>query len=194
MRRAFAEVGGVSTITNRYAKANHKYMENFDPDEPSTFIQYLDANNLYGWAMSKPLPIENFRWLSSDEIGEMMEDHEKIRFCTLEVDLEYPRYLHDLHNDYPLAPETVVVNDTPKLIPNLRDKERYVLHHENLRQYLAYGIRLTKIHRGIAYDESTFLERYIDSNTESRKAATNEFERDFFKLMNNSVFGKPWRT
>ena len=137
--------------------------------------------------MSQPLPVGNFIWLSQDEIETFMKYPEWIRSCTLEVDLEYP---HDLHNDYPLAPETVTVNYTPKLIPNLGNRKKYVLHYKNLQQYLKYGMRLTKIHRGIRYSESKFLEKYIVSNTESRKVAKNEFEKDFFKLMNNSVFGK----
>ena len=112
-----------------------------------------------------------------------MQDHSKIIGCTLEVDLRYPDELHDAHNDYPLAPENVTVNDTPKLVPNLGDKSRYVLHYEALQTYLRYGLRLTKIHRD-------FLAGYIDSNTRSRMAATNEFEKDFYKLMNNSVFGR----
>ena len=119
-----------------------------------------------------------------------MQDHSKIRSCTFEVDLEYPDSLHDEHNDYPLAPETIIVNETPKLIPNLNDKQKYVLHYETLQTYLKYGLKLTKIHRGVKYQESDFLSKYIDSNTKSRTVATNDFEKDFFKLMNNSVFGK----
>ena len=87
----------------------------------------------------------------------------------MEVDLEYPKELHDLHNDYPLAPETVTVNDTKKLIPNLGNRKKYVLRYESLQQYLKYGMKLIKIHRGIRYTESTFLKKYIASNTESRK-------------------------
>ena len=102
-------------ISNRYAKANNKYMGNeFNSNEPSTYIQYLDANNLYGWAMSKPLPTHGFKWMKDNEL-ETWELHP----CILEVDLEYPKELHDLHNDYPLAPEQIEVNKTEKLIPNL---------------------------------------------------------------------------
>ena len=165
-------------------------MKNYNPNEPSKFIEYLDANNLYGWAMSQKQPVGSFKWLSDKELEGMMQDHSKIRSCTLEVDLEYPDSLHDEHNDYPLAPETIIVNETPKLIPNLNDKQKYVLHYETLQTYLKYGLKLTKIHRGVKYQESDFLSKYIDSNTKSRTVATNDFEKDFFKLMNNSVFGK----
>ena len=108
----------------------------------------------------------------------------------MEVDLEYPWSLHDLHNDYPLAPEHIKVNKVKKLIPNLGDKKNYVIHYENLKQYLSLGLKLNKIHRGIKFEESQWLKRYITLNTGLRTVATNEFEKDFFKVMNNPVFGK----
>ena len=110
--------------------------------------------------------------------------------CIFEVDLEYPKELHDLHNDYPLAPEQIEMNKVEKLIPNLRDKEKHVLHHKNLKQYLDLGLELTCIHRGIKFEESEWLKPYIDMNTKLRTKGNNDFEKDFFKLMNNSVFGK----
>ena len=178
--------GGVSMISNRHGKANNKYMgKSFNEKEPSKYIQYLDANNLYGWAMSKPLPTHGFKWMKVDELETW-----ELYPCILEVDLEYPENLHDLHNDYPLAPEQIVVNKTSKLIPNLGDKKKYILHYENLKQYLKLGLKLTNIHRGIKFKESPWLEKYISPNTKLRTEAKNEFEKDFFKLMNNSVFGK----
>ena len=178
--------GGVSMISNRHGKANNKYMgESFNEKEPSKYIVYLDANNLYGWAMSKPLPTHGFEWMTVDEL-ETWELHS----CILEVDLEYPKNLHDLHNDYPLAPEQIMVNKTSKLIPNLGNKKKYVLHYENLKQYLRLGLKLNHIHRGIKFKESPWLEKYISLNTKLRTEAKNEFEKDFFKLMNNAVFGK----
>ena len=178
--------GGVSMISNRYAKANNKYMgESFNEKDPSKYIVYLDANNLYGWAMSKPLPTHGFKWMKVDEL-ETWELHS----CILEVDLEYPENLHDLHNDYPLAPEQIVVNKVSKLIPNLGNKKKYVLHYENLKQYLKLGLKLTHIHSGIKFKESPWLEKYISLNTKLRTEAKNDFEKDFFKLMNNAVFGK----
>ena len=183
--------GGVSTVTGKYAKANNPYMgKEYDPSAPTKYIQYLDANNLYGWAMSQRLPVGGFQWVSEEEIERFEKDPDSIQGCTLEVDLEYPRELHDLHNDYPLAPESVEVNGVKKLIPHLGDRRNYVIHHEALKCYLKYGIKLLKIHRGIKYTESTFLSEYIASNTKSRTAARNEFEKDFYKLMNNAVFGK----
>ena len=110
--------------------------------------------------------------------------------CILEVDLEYPEKLHGVRKDYPFAPEKVKVNKVDKLIPNLWNKKKYVIHYENLKQYLSLGLKLTTIHRGIKLEESRWLEKYIALNTELRTSATNEFEKEFFKLMNNSVFGK----
>ena len=157
----------------------------FDDSKPSTYITYLDANNLYGWAMSQSLPTHGFKWMKKNEL-ETWEKHS----CILEVDLVYPKNLHDLHNDYPLAPERIKVNKVDKLIPNLWNKKNYVIHYENLKQYLSLGLKLTHIHRGIRFEESQWLKKYIDLNTNLRTTATNEFKKDFFKLMNNSVFDK----
>ena len=178
--------GGVSMISNRYAKANNKYMgDKFDSNKPSKYIQYLDANNLYGWAMSKPLPTHGFKWMKDNELNVWEKTP-----CILEVDLEYPKELHDLHNDYPLAPEQIEVNKTKKLIPNLWNKKNYIIHYENLKQCLNLGLKITRIHRGLKFKESRWLKKYIALNTDLRTKARNEFEKDSFKLMNNSVFGK----
>ena len=182
--------GSISTVMGRYAKANNPYMNDYDPKVPTSYIQYLDANNLYGWAMSQSLPVGGFKWLSEKEIRSYEKLPGSIRECVLEVDLEYPVELHDEHNEYPLAPEGVKVNGTRKLIPHLGGRKNYVVHHEALRQLVKYGLRITRIHRGIKFRESNFLSRYIASNTRSRTAAKNEFEKDFYKLANNSVFGK----
>ncbi len=177
--------GGVSSIMRRYSKANHKGLDDYDPKKPNKHILYLDANNLYGWAMSKPLPHKNFKWIPDDELKDW-----KSKPCVLEVDLEYPKNLHDLHNEYPLAPEKLTIGKVEKLIPNLNDKSKYVLHHENLKLYLKMGLKLVKIHRGITFEESCFMKSYIDLNTNMRTKGTTDFEKDFYKLMNNSVFGK----
>ena len=188
--------GGVSMISNRYGKANNKYMgEKYDKSKSSKFLQYLDANNLYGAAMSMKLPTEGFKWMSCKELDTLFKVQELNTWnrtpCILEVDLEYPKELHDLHSDYPLAPERVVCeNNVEKLIPNLQDKKKYVIHYKNLIQCITLGMKLTRIYRGIKFKESEWLKPYIDLNTRLRTKAKNNFEKDFFKLMNNSVFGK----
>ena len=128
----------------------------------------------------------------------------------LEVDLEYPKELHKLHNDYPLAPEKLTVTndivskycieiadkyeinvgDVKKLIPNLGNKTKYVVHYKNLQLYLSLGMKLTKIHRVLKFKQSDWMKKYIDFNTKKRMFATNNFEKDFLKLMINSVYGK----
>ena len=178
--------GGISMISNRHGRANNKFMkEQFDSSRPSKFVTYLDANNLYGWAMMKPLPVGNFHWMTGDELERWMEFP-----CVLEVDLEYPEELHDFHNDYPLAPERIKINKVEKLIPTLGDKQKYVLHRENLKLYLSLGLKLKWIHRGIKFREKPWMKSYIELNTDLRTKGKNDFEKDFFKLMNNSVFGK----
>ena len=140
--------GGVSMVSKRFARANNKYMgEKFDREKVSRFIQYLDANNLYGMAMSMKLPTHGFKWMNKHELNVW----EKVP-SILEVDLHYPKRLHDAHNDYPLAPESVECDrKIKKLIPTLRDKKRYVLHYQTLKQYLALGMELTCVHRGVKF-------------------------------------------
>ena len=161
--------GGVSYIANRYGKANNKYMEEYNEKAPSKYIMYLDTNNLYRWAMSQYLPTGNFKWMSDREIKQI--DIEKYKAdgkkgLILEVDLEYPQELHDMHNDYPVCPEKFRVSDNmlsgyckkiaekykisiglvSKLIPTLKDKKEYVLHCRNLQLYLNLGLKIKKIH------------------------------------------------
>ena len=174
---------GIATISHRHAKANNEYMRTeFDPAEKSKFISYLDANNLYGWAISKQLPASAFEWMIEDEL-----DDWKHLSCSLKVDLEYTEDLPN-QQDYPLAPERIKIRNVEKLIPNLNNKTNYVVHYENLKFYESLGLKITKIHRGIKSKESACLEAYINLNTRLRieaKHSGNNFEVDFFKLMYN---------
>ena len=188
--------GGISMISNRYGEANNKYMGNrFNKNKLKKHLMYLDANNLYGDAMSKKLPTHGFKWLTCGEMENLFNNQveqvwEKTP-CILVVDLEYPENLHDLHNDYPFCPERVKCkNRVEKLIPNLRNKTKYVIHYKNLIQCLKAGLKLKKIHDGIKFIESEWMKPYIEMNTNLRTQAKNNFEKDFYKLMNNSVFGK----
>ena len=139
----------------------------------------------------KGLPVGGFHWLNWDEAVRWERIVESEGYgCFLEVDLEYPAELHDWHNDFPLVPETLVLNGFPKLTQNLMEKKRMVLHGENLKQYLSLGMKLKKVWRVLMFREEAFMKPYIDKNTKLRMEAKNAFEKDFFKLMNNSVFGK----
>ena len=193
--------GGMTHIAQRYAEANNKYMTNYNPDKPSTFIQYLDANNLYVWAMSQSLPTNGFKWIEDITKDTLMSILDKANYSMInpkkgdkgyifEVDLEYPSELWDTHNDYPLASERLNVIGVEKLISHFKPRKNYVIHYRNLRQCLEMGLRVTAVHRGLIFNQSPWMEPYIRKNTELRKTAANSFEKDFFKLMNNSVFGK----
>ena len=114
--------GRVSMISTRHGKANNPYMTDYDPNLPTKYIGYVGASNLYGQAMIQKLPFRGFRWMTEEELKRW-----KDMPCILEVDLTYPGHLHDLHNDYPLAPENVKVGRVSKLIPNLNDKQRYTV-------------------------------------------------------------------
>ena len=162
--------------------------------------------------MSQPLPMGAFRWDEDcEQLAKTIANHpaDDPEGFILEVDLEYPEDLHNVHNAYPLATKRMVVQkkwmseyqhnllgvglaptEVAKLVPNLRYKNRYVLHYRNLQLYTSLGMRLTKVHRALRFNQSPWMEPYIRMNTELRKDATSDFEKDLYKLMNNSVFGK----
>ena len=205
--------GGISYIAKGHSKAVNKYMRCYDSSEKSVYIIYLDANNLYGWTMIQFLPYGGFKWLSKKEIDKFdlnsIDENSPIGYI-LEVDLEYPIELHDLHNDYPLAPEKLEIiqgmlskycsntadeyvtkiGGVNKVVPNLRNKRKYVVNCRSLQLYLSLGMKLTKVHRILKFKQSDYLKKYIDFNTEKRKNALNSFEASYFKLMMNSIFGK----
>ena len=185
--------GGICHSIHQYAKANNKYMKNYDDNEESSYIQYLDAYNLYGWAMSKKLPVNGFKWTDNNMINKEFiksyNENDKKGYI-LEVDVKYPKKLHDLHSDLPFLPERIEINKCKKLVCNLYDKNKYVVHINSLKQALNHGLKLKKIYRIIEFNQEAWLKPYIDMNTELRKLVKNDFEKDLFKLMNNLVFGK----
>ena len=186
--------GGITQAVRKYTSANNKYMgDRFDPKSESSYLQYLNANNLYGWAMSQPLPTGGFKWVDvkPNEISELATRTDK--GYLLEVDVSYPKELHYQHTDLPYMCERMEINGVEKLVPNLRDKKSHVIHIQALNQALQQGLRLDRIHQAIEFHQSQWLKIYIDFNTQLRTAATNDFEKDFFKLMNNSVLEKRWR-
>ena len=183
--------GGITQVVRKYASANNKYIgDRFDPKSENSYLQYLDANNLYGWAMSQHLPTGGFKWVdvNLNEISELASRTDK--GYVLKVDVSYLRELHNPHNDLPFMCERMEINGVEKLVPKLRDKRNYVIHIQALNQALQHRLRLDRIHRAIEFNQSPWLKTHIDFNTQLRMAATNGFEKYFFKLMNNSVFGK----
>ncbi len=206
--------GGVSIVTNRKGVANNKYMNNFVKSKPSTYMAYFDANNLYGWGMYQSMPYGRFKWKNPETYT--LPSYTELCSNTLEkghileVDLKYPKKLHDLHNELPYCPEHVNVSSNmlseytknvakkydikcgnyTKLIPTLDNKYNYVIHERNLRQAVDAGLKVTKIHKVLQFDQKPWIKDYIEFNTNKRKQAKNDFEKNFFKLMNNSFFGK----
>ena len=186
--------GGIRQAIHRYAKANNKYVTNYDKSIESSYIAYLDAKNLYGWAMSQKLPINGFEWVKNlskfneDFIKEYDEDSDIGYF--LEVDVDYPKKLFNLHKDLTFLPERKKVEKVKKLICSKEDKEKYVIHIRALKQALNHGLKLKQVHRVIQFKQEEWFKPYIDTNTELRTETKNKFEIDFFKLINNSVFEK----
>ena len=159
--------GGIATISHRHARANNPLVEGYDPSKPPSWLSYTDCNNLYGGAMCQPLPVGNFRFLSQEEIAgfDLMSvpSHGDTGYI-VECDLKYPPELHDLHSDYPMAPEHLTVSPDmlsdfcreikaenwkpmQKLTPNLFDKINYVCHYRNLQFYVKHGLVLSKFIR-----------------------------------------------
>ena len=170
--------GGISMESRRYCKANNPHLSDYTPQEEASYIMYYDANNLYGWAMSQPLPVGNFAWCFVFPTLHQIKSwrsNRKIGYI-LEVDLDYPEELHDEHNAYPLAPEKQAVpkewmspyqralvagqpeDKTDKLLLTLRNKSRYVLHYRTLQQYLDLGMRLRKIHKILKFKQRAWME------------------------------------
>jgi len=141
--------------------------------------------------MSQPLPTRGFKWINDGELKDW-RDMPNGEGCIVETDLEYDKELYNLHNDYPLAPKNIIppACKVRKLIPTLNNKQKYNVHHQTLKLYESLGLKVTKVHRVIKFYESPWLKPYIDKNTDLRTKASNNFEKDFFKLMNNAVFGK----
>ena len=188
--------GGMCNAVYRHAKANNKYMKNYNKNIKSSYLVYLDANNFYGWAMSQKLPVNDFEWIETNDLSTFNEnfiknyDENSDTGYILEVDIEYPKELFNKHKDLPFLPERMKINKCSKLVCTLHDKENYVIHIKALKQVLNHGLVLKKVHRVIEFKQEAWIKLYIDMNTKLRTDAKNEFEKDFFKLMNNTVFGK----
>ncbi|XP_057296278.1 uncharacterized protein LOC130625239 [Hydractinia symbiolongicarpus] len=188
--------GGLTQAVHRHAKANNKYMGvRYKTTEETSYLQYLDANNLYGWAMIQKLPTGKFKWVDdpnkfTTKLISMLAEENGEKGYILEVDVRYQKELHDTHNDLPFMPERMEINGVEKLTPCLSDRKSYVIHIRALDQALKHVLVFDKVHRVIEFEQSAWLKAYIDFNTDLRTKSKNDLEKDFFKLMNNSVFGK----
>ena len=192
--------GGVSYVAKKHARANNKYLENYDTSKESSFIEYIDCNNLYGWAMLKYLPVGNFRWIEDEEeklskLGSYVASEDPLtaeKGYVFECDLEYVRQLHPHHRDFPLMPEQFLPPDGKytKLIPHMNDRKKYIVDGCALRMYLHEGVKMTKLYRCLEYTQQPWLQPYIELNSEARKRAKSDFEKEFYKLMNNAVYGQ----
>ena len=206
--------GGMSMVSKRHAVANNKYVEGYNSSKSSSFILYLDANNLYGRAMQEYLPWKNFEWMSPHQLNydfiKRLEPEGEVG-CIIQCSLEYPVALHDHHSDYPLAPIKKSIpygmlspvarmicdkhklkrtTNVEKLLATVEDKDFYILHYRNLQLYVSLGLRVKKVHAGIIFKQGPIMKSYIDFNSEKRAQATNKFDTDFYKLLSNSLYGK----
>ena len=168
--------------------------EDYDKSKETSYIQYWDVNNLNEWAISQKLPVNNFEWIkdTSQFHKDFIKSYNKESNdgCFLEVDVQYVKKLHELHNDLSFLLERTKIEKVKKLVANLLDKTEYITHIINLKQALSHGLILKKIHKVIKFNQNAWLKRYIDMNTGLRKKVKNDFEKNFSKMMNNEVFGK----
>ena len=199
----------MSFIGKRYAEANNMYMKNFDETKESTYLMYFDANSLYSWAMCNDLPVGGFKWVQTEDKNEFMNRkiEEKNYNVFVECDITYPEELHDLHNDYPLAPERMVIDNkfkkstylesiitkikkeydvklnkskASKLVSTLSNKTSYVVHAKLFMQYKHLGLKMnvTKI---LSFKAKPWMKDFITFNIDKRKEAKNAIEVIFFQ-------------
>ena len=194
--------GGISVCNKKHVIADNKYIDKNTKN--NKYLMYLDANNLYCVSMVQSLPYKNFKWSNDLTL-------DKIQTGIYEVDIEIPKELHNKFKDYPLCPEIKNIPEDnlseyqtylnnklnikytekdKKLILDLLPKKNYKIYYKNLEYYMKLGVKITKIHKILTFDEKPFLKDYIDLNTNLRKKAINDLEKDLFKLMNNAIFGK----
>ena len=194
--------GGISVCNKKHVITDNKYINKNSKN--NEYLLYLDANNLYGFSMIQSLPYKNFKWSNNLTL-------DKIQTGIYEVDIEIPKELHDKFKDYPLCPEIKNIPENnlseyqkylnnklnikytekdKKLILDLLPKKNYKIYYKKLEYYMKLGVKITKVHKILTFDEKPFLKNYIDLNTNLRKHSKNDLEKDLFKLMNNAIFGK----
>ena len=165
--------GRICHAIHRHAKANNKYMKDYDKNKESSYLKYWDVNNFYGWAMLQKFPVNGFEWIKNtsqfnqDFIKNSNEESDEGYF--VEVNVQYLEKVHELHNDLPFLPERMKFEKVGKLVTNLHDKTEYVIHIRSLKQALNHGLVLKKVHRVIKFNQKAQLQPYIDMNTKLRK-------------------------
>lgn len=187
--------GGIVQCSHRYATANNKYMgEKYSESERDSYIMYFDINNMYGSAMCQPLPHSEFQWMNDTSIDILSIPTDYEYGFILEVDLDYPQHLFESHKDLPFCAEHRIPPNSKlkhtKLMTTFYPKKNYVIHYKMLQLCIQNGLNITKIHRILKFRQSCWLKKYIELNGELRKQATNEFHKNFFKLIINAIFGK----
>ena len=198
--------GGLCFVgSKRHVKANNKYLDDFDINKPSNYLMYWDANNLYGWAMSQLLPTGNLQFRNDVSINQILKtSDDNPTGYIIEVDLRFPKEIHEKLKQYPPCPESITpeiewfsdiqkeigeknkvikngkYNGSNKLIPHLFEHKNYVIHYRNLKFIKDLGVEIGQVHNILSFDQSAWLKKYIDFNTQKRQQAKNDFEKDFF--------------
>ena len=206
--------GGVSSIyEQRLFQANNCHLPNYDASKPSTYALMLDANNLYGGVLQNDhLPLKDFALDALITLEEVLKISSTAQHgYIIEVDIDYPPEFHEAHQDYPLAPSKLKIKHSwlsgyqkslkvqmhlpekssgPKLVQTLLPKNRYTLHYRLAQFYNSMGLKITKLHRALKFEEANWMRHYMELNTSLRIAASTAFGKKFYKAMNNSAFGK----
>ena len=171
--------GGMHQSTRSHFKANNKYMKNFDKSIDSSYLTYLDGNNLYGWTMSQKLPVNGFKW--ENDLSRFNEDFIKKQNKNsdvgyfLEADVQYPKTLFGSHKDLPFLSDRKTLEKVEKLVCSIEDKEKYVIRIRALKQALNHRLILKEVHKLIKLSREAWLKSYIDENATLRKETKSEF-------------------
>lgn len=182
--------GGFSCTIRKFVKANNKFVADYRRELPNTYIMYYDVNNLYGGIMEKSFPYRGFRWVREPEKFDIFENKNCRIGYILEVDVHIPPTLHNYFSDLPPLLTHEKLGNGVKLLGTLHSKEKYVIHIDMLKFVVSLGVVVTKIHRVLRFYQKPILRKYMRLNSKLRRNTTNSFERNQYKLMNNSIFGK----